>query len=418
MKTLPPAAAVARIPDGATVVVAPSCGTPTSLLASLAEGAGSRGITVLAGLLLDPGGLLPALDSGAIRLRTWHPTPALARQLDQGTAEYVPLRASVVPAQLRTWSPDAALVRVSPPDRHGWCSLGPSAGYGRAALASARVRIAEVDPAVPRTSGDTAVHVSCFDALAETTTPMPVYTPPKQTEVTRAIAAHVLELLPAKPVLQLGIGTVPEALLDALAEAEVGGLRFVGMGSDGMAELFERGLLDHDLSSAGPLISTPDLLGTRRIMDFADANPAVGVFESATAHAPALLAHRDRLVSVNSAIEVDASGQVNAEVVRGRRVAGVGGSIDFTEAATHSAGGLRIIALPSTTPDGATSRIVPRLADGRPVSLPRAMVDVIVTEHGPARLAGLSMRERAEALAAVAAPQHRAAITAGEEQTP
>lgn len=413
MRTSTPAAAVARIPDGATVVAAPSCGTPTSLLGSIAAGAGPRGITVLAGLLLDPSGLIPALDDELLTLRTWHPTPALAHQLARGTAEYVPLRASAVPTHLQTWSPDAALVRVSPPDRHGWCSLGPSASYGRAALTSARIRIAEVDPAVPRTRGDTAVHVSGFDALAEACTPMPVYTPAKQTDVTRAIAAHILELLPTAPVLQLGIGTVPEALVEALAEAEMGGLRFVGMGSDGMAKLFERGLLDHAQRGACPPISTPDILGTRRAMEFADGNPAVGVFESATAHAPAFLARHDRLVSINSAIEIDASGQVNAELVHGRQIAGVGGSIDFVEAASHAVTGLRIIALPSTTPDGATSRIVPRLADGVPVSLPRAMVDVVVTEHGVARLAGLSMRERAEALAAIAAPRYREAIAAG-----
>ncbi|GGM98054.1 acetyl-CoA hydrolase/transferase family protein [Streptomyces fuscichromogenes] len=414
MKTSTSAATVARIPAGATVVVAPACGTPTSLLATLADEAGPRGVTLLAGLLLDPEVLLPALDRGALRLRTWHPTAALAHQLDQGTAEYIPLRASAVPSQLRAWSPDVAMVRVSPPDRHGWCSLGASAGYARAALATAGTRIAEIDPAVPHTFGDTPVHLSCFDAVTESTTPMPVHPPARQTEVTRAIAGHVLELLPSKPTLQLGIGTVPEALLGALADAELGGLRFVGMGSDGMADLFERGLLDLDLGRAGPAISTPDILGTRRVMDFADGNPAVGVFESATAHTPALLAHHDRLVSVNSAIEVDVSGQVNAELVRGRRISGVGGSIDFVEAATHSPGGLRIIALPSTTPDGTTSRIVARLAESTPTSLPKAMVDVVVTEHGVARLAGLSMRERAESLANIAAPQHRETIAAGK----
>lgn len=416
MKTLSPAAAVARIPDRSTVVVAPACGTPTSLLGSIGAGSGPRDLSVLAGLLLDPSDLLPALDEGALRLRTWHPTPALAHQLEAGTVEYVPIRASVVPAQLHRWSPDVALVRVSPPDRHGWCSLGPSASYGRAALASARLRIAEVDPAVPRTSGDTAIHVSSFDVLAESTTPLPIHPPAKQTAVTKAIAGHILELLPPSPVLQLGIGNVPEALVAALAEAEVGGLRFVGMGSDGMADLFERGLLDCKRRGDGPAISTPDILGTNQVMDFADGNPAVGVFESVTAHSPAVLAHRERLVSVNSAVEVDASGQVNAEQVRGRQIAGVGGSIDFVEAATHAAGGLRVIALPSTTPDGAISRIVPHLAAGVPVSVPRAMVDVVVTEHGVARLGGLSMRERAEALASIAAPQHReAVVSAGKE---
>jgi acyl-CoA hydrolase len=147
-------------------------------------------------------------------------------------------------------------------------------------------------------------------------------------------------------------------------------------------------------------------------MEFADGNPAVGVYESSTAHAPALLGRGDRLVSINSAIEVDALGQVNAEQVRGRQVAGVGGSLDFVEAATHSRGGLRIIALPATTADGRTPRIVARLGKGVPVSLPRSMVDIVVTEYGVARLAGLSVRERAEALAAIAAPQHRDGVLA------
>jgi acyl-CoA hydrolase len=178
------------------------------------------------------------------------------------------------------------------------------------------------------------------------------------------------------------------------------------MGTDAMVDLFDRGLL----ADGRPAIESPDLMGTRKLMAFAHENPVVGVFPSSLAHSPRRLARHERLVSVNSAIEIDLSGQVNSEVVGGRQVSGIGGSLDFVEAATDSAGGMRIVALPSTTRDGSHSRIVARLDLNAAVTIPRAMVDIVVTEHGVARLAGKTIRQRAEALIEVAAPQHRQAL--------
>jgi acyl-CoA hydrolase len=242
---------------------------------------------------------------------------------------------------------------------------------------------------------------------------MPVYDAATPSPVSRAIAGHIMGLLPDRPLLQLGIGAVPEAVVMALAEHGVGGLRFTGMGSDGMVDLDERGLVERRHRDGYPPVSAPDLLGTSRLMHWADDNPSVGVYPSTLAQNPIALAARERLVSVNSAVEVDLMGQVNSERVRGRQISGIGGSIDFVEAATHSVGGLRIIALPSTTPDGTRSRIVARLDASATVTIPSALVDVVVTEHGVARLEGRSTRERAEALAAIAAPQHRDALLAG-----
>jgi acyl-CoA hydrolase len=251
------------------------------------------------------------------------------------------------------------------------------------------------------------VHVSDLDALVESTEPLAVYQAATPNPVSRAIARHILELLPERPLLQLGIGAVPEALVTALGEAGLSDLRFTGMASDGMVELNDRGLLDRRHLDGLPPISAPDLLGTELLMRWADDNPAVGVYPSSFAQNPIALAARDRLISINSAVEVDLAGQVNSERVRGRQISGIGGSLDFFEGASHSRGGMRVIALPATSSDGAISRIVPRLGEGSTVTIPSSLVDVVVTEHGVAHLEGMSTKERATALAAIAAPECR-----------
>lgn len=406
---LDPRSAVASIPNGSTIVVAPACGTPTTLLHALAAHADGRGWTLMSGLLLDPSRVVAAVERKALRYHTWHPTRPIATKVAAGEIGYIPIRASQVPKQFARWNVDVALVRVTPPDRHGWCSLGPSASYSLHAIDQAAIRIAEVDQAMPRTWGQTMVHRSRFDAMVESSDPMPVYEAGTPDHVSRAIARHLIELLPDRPILQLGIGAVPEALVVLLGEHGVGELRFVGMGSDGMAALARQGLLD-TRPSALPPIAAPDLLGTAEVMAFADDNPCVGVYPSTVVHAPTALAQLDRLVSINSAVEVDLGGHVNSERLRGRQISGVGGSVDFFEGATHSAVGVRAIALPATTPDGSISRIVARLGEDSAVSLPPSLVDVVVTEHGVARLEGLTARQRAEALISIAAPAHHDAL--------
>ena len=244
--------------------------------------------------------------------------------------------------------------------------------------------------------------------MVPSTTDAPTYLSSAPDDISRAIARNIITLLPDRPVLQLGIGAVTEAVVSGLVDEGVHGVRFVGMGTDGMVDLFERGLVDH--TPEAPAIESPDLLGTQRLMRFAHENPAVAVYPSSVAHAPNRLAQNDRLVSVNAAIEVDLSGQVNSEVVGGRQFAGIGGSIDFVEAASQAAEGIRIIALPSTTRNGERSRIVPSIGSNGIVTIPRGMVDLVVTEHGVAQLEGKTLRARAEALIEVAAPQHREAL--------
>jgi acyl-CoA hydrolase len=387
-------AAVDHIPDGARIVASPACGAPTTLLASLGQRCSGRGWRLLTGLMFDPSPWIDAVARRDLMWDTWHPTAACADLVADGRIGYVPLRASRLPVHLHRTGVDVALVRLTPPDRHGWCSLGPTGSYAVDAIEQASMVVAELDPRLPRTHGRTAVHVSRLDVVTDSTTPMSEYRSASPDEVSRAIARHLVELLPDRPVLQLGIGRIPEGFVHALADDGIGQLRFVGMGCDAMVPLAERGLLDDDLGR-GPAIFTPDLLGTSVLMEFADDNPMVGVHPSSAAHSTVALARFDRLISINSAIEVDLAGQVNAELVTGRRVTGVGGSIDFAEAASLSVGGMRVIALPA-------ARVVERLGPGSAVSVPRSMVDVVVTERGVARLEGLSEGARAEALSDIA----------------
>ncbi|MEM6110551.1 acetyl-CoA hydrolase/transferase C-terminal domain-containing protein [Mycobacterium sp. 050272] len=412
-RTVDPVAALELAHDGAHLVAAPGCGAPTTLLHTMNKQAAGRNWTLSSGLLLGDYPFLETVRAGHLCYRTWHVMAPVAGLVADGTAAFVPVRASRIAAHLQAWGVDVAMVRVTPPDRHGYHSLGPSAGYSLDALRLARVRIGEVDPDLPWTFGNTTVHASVFDALVDTADETPQYCSAKPSPVSNRIAEHIVDLLPWNPTLQIGIGSIPEAVVNALADADLGEIRFTGMATDEMVELFESGVIPADGDQ--PAILSPELMGTQRLMRFADRNPAVAVHPSSMAHNADVLGRTPRLVSINTAIEVDVNGQVNSEVLRGRQISGVGGSIDFVDAASRSAGGLRVIALPSATPDGSRSRIVDLVAA---VTIPRSMVDAVVTEYGVARLDGRSAAERQQALIKIAHPEHRAALASAADATP
>lgn len=398
--------ALARIPSGAHLVSAPGMGAPTTLLRTLPECAVGRRWTLSSGLLLDDYPHLPAVLAGELTYRTWHVMAPVRDHVAAGVVGYIPARASRIAHLLHLWGVGAALIRVSPPDAHGYCSLGASLGYGKATIGVAAMAIAEVDPAVPRTSGDSLVHISAFDSLVESDSPVPQYRSAGSTEVANTIARHVRRLLPPDPTLQIGVGAIPETLVRSLADGQddLGTVRFVGMATDDMVDLFAAGVLRADQVGSEPAILSPDMMGTDRLLKFADDNPAIGMYPSSLSHDAAQLGRIERFVSINTAIEVDLAGNVNSETLGGRQISGPGGSLDYIDAATRSLGGRRIIALPATNADGSVSRIVPALAS---VTVPRSMVDAVVTEYGIAELEGRSLRERAEALTEIAHPDHR-----------
>lgn len=412
--TVPADQALGLLPRAARVVCSPGCGTPLSLLRALAARAPDLDRPHLySGLLLGGYPFLDELAAGQLDYTTWLAMPPARPALAAGQAAYLPARGSDVPAVIRSLRPDVALARVTPPDRSGYVSVGPAAGYTAAMLEAARLCIGEVDEALPRTHGRSLVHVSAFAALVETDTATPEYHAAPPSDRSRRIAEYALELVPHDAVLQLGIGEVPEALVWSLQDTDRGRLRFAGMATDGIAALMQSGRVPAS-PVPEPSILAVELMGTRALLDFARDNPSVGMYPADAECHPRGLGRLPRFVSINSALEVDLSGQVSAEAVGARVVAGIGGSADFNEAAGLSDGGLRIVALPSTTPPrgdrAGRSRIVARLTEGSPVTLPRSRIDYVVTEFGVARLWGRSLAERAEALLSVAHPDHRDAL--------
>ncbi|WP_219413727.1 acetyl-CoA hydrolase/transferase family protein [Pseudonocardia nigra] len=404
------AAALRSVRAGARVVATSYCATPDTLLRALAERTREvPGVTLGAGMLLGGHPYADAVRAGRLALRNWHVAGAGRKLMADGLAEYVPCRAGDLPALLARQGVDVALLRVSPPDARGFCSLGPSASYGRALVDTAQVVVAEVDEGLPRTCGeDVAVHVYEVDHLVETDSPTPVYRRAPVTRESARIADLVLGLLPEDATLQLGIGAVPEAVADALADAGAVRQRFVGLACDAMIEMVT--------GPRGASVTTVELMGGPKLFAACAGNPRVRMASSARVHDPRWLADLPRLVSVCSALQVDLTGQVASESVGGAPVAGIGGSADFFDGAHFSTGGLRVVALPATTAKN-RSRIVARLDPGTPVTLPRHAVDVVVTEHGTAVLTGRSVRERAEALLGVVAPALRDEVASDWEKT-
>ncbi len=394
---------------GARAVASPGCGTPGTLLDLVGRHADElAGTALFSGLLLGDYPFLEAVRAGSLSYATWHVMPPVRGLVADGRVAFHPVRASQVPWLLGELGIDTALIRVSPPDRHGFCSLGPSVSYPRGAVRRSRLVIAELDPAVPRTRGESEIHVNDIDLAIESQVPMPEYRRAQPDDISRAIAEHLVDLLPDRPSIQIGIGGIPEAFVDLLVERRVPDLRFVGMATDGMADVFDAGLLDLSGTVPWPAVMSAELMGSHRLMEFADDNPALGTYSTEQGINASTLWSMDHFVTINSALEVDRSGQVAAENAAGKQISGIGGSIDFNEAALHSHGGLRVVALPAADVRRHSSKIVDRFADGTPVSLGRHSVDWVVTEYGAVRLGPLSLAERAEALASITHPDHRA----------
>lgn len=328
-----------------------------------------------------------------------------------GEADYVPVFLSEVPQLFRNRiiPLDVALIQVSPPDRHGFCSLGVSVEATRAAVQAARIVVAEINPRMPRTHGDALIHASDIDWATEVEYELPSHAPAALSEVEQAIGRHVAALVEDGATLQLGIGSIPDAVLAAL-----GGHRDLGihseMFSDGVVELVEKGVVTgiHKKTHPGKLVAA-FVLGTRRLYDFVDDNPQVVMLSADYVNDTAVIRRNPRVTAINSAIEIDLTGQVSADSIGTRQYSGVGGQMDFIRGASLSPGGKPIIALPSVTAKG-ESRIVGLLKPGAGVVTTRAHVHYIATEHGVAHLYGRSLRQRAKALIAIAHPMHREAL--------
>jgi acyl-CoA hydrolase len=335
--------------------------------------------------------------------------PNVREAVGAGRADYTPIFLSEIEDLFASGALplDVALIQVSPPDEHGYVSLGASVDCTLTAARHARYVIAEVNDRMPRTLGDSFLHLSKITALVETSHPLVELRPEPATELQRRIARNVASLIPDGATLQVGIGGIPDAVLGFLGDRQDLGIHSE-MCSDGVIPLIEAGVINGErktLHRAKAVVGF--VMGTQPLFDFIHNNPLFEFRPISYTNDPFIIAQNERMIAINSAIEVDLTGQVCSDSIGTRPYSGFGGQLDFVRGAARSQGGKPVIALPATARDGSVSRIVPVLQPGAGVVTTRADVHYVVTEHGIAYLHGKTLRQRAEALIEIAEPKFR-----------
>jgi acyl-CoA hydrolase len=323
--------------------------------------------------------------------------------------DYVPIFLSQIPQLFRRQilPIDVAMIQVSPPDSHGYCSLGTSVDIARAAVDTAKYVIAQVNPLMPRTHGESFVHIGRIDAMVWHQAELPEMDYASGTDpVTEKIGKHIADLVEDGATLQLGIGGIPDQVLKNLTGHKNLGLH-TEMFSDGVIPLIEKGVINNRLKKIHPGLSvTAFLAGTRKLYDFVHDNPAVGVMDISYVNDTSIIRQNQKVTAINSAIEIDLTGQVCADSIGSYQYSGIGGQMDFIHGASLSEGGKPIIALPSQTSKG-ISRIAPFLKEGAGVVTTRGHIHWVVTEYGAIDLFGKNLKQRAKALIGLAHPNHR-----------
>jgi 4-hydroxybutyrate CoA-transferase len=352
--------------------------------------------------------------AGNARLNALFVGSNVREAVNAGRADYTPAFLSEIPRFFEdgTLPVDVALLQVSPPDRHGYCSLGTSVATARSAADNAAIVIAEVNPQVPRTRGNTAIHVNNITAAVSTDHPLYTHAPEPFGEVERMIGHQIAELIPDGATLQMGIGAIPNAVLSELDQKHDLGIH-TEMFTDGVVDLVERGVITNRLKTRfRRRIITSFVSGSQRLFDFADDNPFVEFHPSSIVNDVGEIRQQNAMISINSALQVDLTGQVCADSIGTSIYSGIGGQMDFVRGAVLSPGGKAFIALPSTARGGKVSRIVNTLNPGAGVVTTRGHVEYLVTEYGVARLRGKSIRQRADELTAIAHPDFREELRA------
>jgi len=402
--------AVARIKSGDCVYYAGNAATPRALVRALAERRDELHDVQLNHVLLLGDDPLCAPDmEGSFRHNSLFVGPADRKAVNDGRADYVPVFLHMIPRLFRerVIPLDLVMLHVSPPDEHGFMSLGVETLAALAAAQAAKTVIVQVNERMPRVLGDCFLHVSRVAAIVEHTEPLPERPADPATEVEKAIARYTVSLIQPGSTLQMGIGGIPDSVYECLeGNLELG--IHTEMFSDGAMGAIERGVVTGTRKSLHPgKVVITFAWGTTQLYDFLDNNPLIEAHPVSYVNDPAIVAQNDNMVAVNSAIEVDLTGQVCSDSIGSYIYSGFGGQVDFIRGAARSKGGRPIIALPSTAKGGLMSRIVPYLKEGAGVVTSRADVHFVVTEHGMANLFGKNLRERAEALIAIADPRFR-----------
>lgn len=410
--------AVKHIKSGDRVVIGHACGEPATLLRALVANADKyRDVEIVHMVpMADSSYCRPGMEEH-FRHNSLFAGAATRQAIVDGRADFTPAFFFEVPDLLRgPLSVDVAMVNLSPPDQHGYCSFGVSVDYTKPAAESARTVIAQVNSRMPRTLGQSFIHVSEIDFIVEVDDPLIELNAPRITDVERSIGGHCASLVRDGDTLQLGIGSIPDAVLLSLGDKNDLGIHSE-MLSDGVVDLIEAGVVTNRRKNFHPGRSVVTfLMGTQRLYDYADDNPAVEMASVDFVNDPRVIAENDNMVSINSCVQVDLTGQVVSDSVGLRQISGVGGQVDFVRGASMSRGGRTIMAMQSTAQGGTVSKIVALVDEGAAVTTSRCDVDYVVTEHGVAQLGGRTLRGRAKELIGVAHPNFRPALLAEYEK--
>lgn len=407
--------AVKVVRSGQRVYIGGGCGVPVVLAGELARRAPElQDVEIIHILTAGTSSWVTPEASSAFRDNSLFIGPNVRAAVQQGHADFTPVFLSEIPRLFREGHLpiDVAVIAVSPPDSHGYCSYGVEVGVTKPAVESARVVIAEINPRMPRVWGNSFIHVSQIDYCVEVDYPLPELRQGEPAPIYSRIGRHIADLIDDGSTLQMGIGAIPNAVLDYLGDKRDLGVHSE-MFSDGIIDLVQRGVITGARKTLLPgKLVAGFVLGTERVYRFVHNNPIIEMRTTDFTNDPFTISRNEKMVAINSALQVDLTGQVCADSIGTRFYSGVGGQADFIRGAARSKGGKPIIALPSTALGGTVSRIVSTLELGAGVTTSRNDVHYIVTEYGVAYLFGKTVRQRAEALIAIAHPDFRAELEA------
>jgi 4-hydroxybutyrate CoA-transferase len=411
--------AVRQIKSGDRIFLTGNCSVPQKVLGALVEHAPNlHDVEICQALSIGPADYVRPEMQGHLQVNTMFVSANVRKAVNDGRADFTPVLLSEFTLLFKNkhLPIDVALIHVSPPDEHGFCSLGIEVGLTKSPAESAKIIIAEVNQQMPRTLGDSFIHLSRLNYLVPVDYELPelLMSEGGPDETVDKIAQHIAELIPDGATMQMGIGAIPDAVLNYLKDKRDLGIH-TELFSDGVIELVEMGVLTGSRKTIHPgKMIAGFIIGSHRLYDWVDDNPLIELHPTEYVNDPFVIAQNEKQVAVNSALEVDLTGQVCADSIGPKIYSGVGGQLDFVYGASRSKGGVPIIALPSTTTlrDGRViSRIVHMLNHGAGVVTSRNHVHYIVTEYGVADLYGKSIRRRAEQLINIAHPEFREELT-------
>lgn len=402
--------ALGLIKTGDRIFIHSACGEPQYLVRGLVEKADHLSDNeILHVYTLGVAPYAEPIYSERFRLNTFFVGINTREAVAEGRADYTPIFLSELPKLIARGSVpiDVALIQVTPPDEHGFCSLGVSVEITKTAAEKAKLVIAQVNRHMPRVLGDSFIHISKIDAVVEHDEPILEFPRPEQDIISERIARYVADLVEDESTLQIGIGSIPDAVLDALRDKKDLGIH-TELLTEGVVDLVEEGVITcaKKTINRGKIIAS-FAMGTKRLYDFMDNNPMVEFYESDYVNNPLVISQHRKMVAINQALEVDLTGQVCADSLGYRFYSGLGGQADFVRGAMLSEGGKSITVIPSTAREENVSRIRALLSEGAGVVLTRGDVDYVVTEYGVACLRGKTIRERALSLISIAHPKFR-----------